>query len=324
MIKLDVISGFLGAGKTTFIKDLLGKGVFDSEKVVILENEYGEVNMDSKFLGETNIPVYEITKGCICCSLQDDFVTTLQEIDRAITPDRVIIEPSGIFMLETLFELLQTGQLRHSYQLGSVISIVDVTLFDGRFIPMEGIISNQIKFADRVLLSKSDDDINGNAVRAKDFIRQYNDSADIHVWSLDDQTDRLKVYLDGGKAASHICNIQGCGCGHHHDTDHKTHEEHDGHHHHNHEHHHPKVMTETIEINGILEMDILENFVKSMKEGLFGDIIRMKGVLDVAGDSYECHYVNGTFNKKKVTSSGVSSLVVIGESIDRQQVRSFF
>ncbi len=322
MISIDVISGFLGAGKTTFIKNLLGKDVFDSEKVVILENEYGEVNMDAGFLGDTNIPVYEITKGCICCSLQDDFVTTLQEIEKAISPDRVIIEPSGIFMLETLSELLKSEQLRHSYQLDSVISIVDVTLFDGNFLRMEGLIGNQIKFADKVLLSKSNLGTDEMIQRTKSFIREYNSNAMITSWNLDCSRELLMNVFNKEVAVPELLATKSCGC-HSHSCNHDHSHDHSGHHHNHSNHHHAVLQSETISINQSIDGNLLSEFVKTMKDGTFGDIIRMKGVLDVSGEAVECHYVNGVFDSEVVSCEPVRSFVVIGENINKKSMTSF-
>lgn len=319
MIRLDVISGFLGAGKTTFIKALIEEEVFGDEKVVILENEYGEVNMDSVFLQGTDIPVYEITKGCICCSLQDDFVATLVEIADKVKPDRVLIEPSGIFMLETLFDLLKNGLLKDSYELGQIISIVDVTLFDGRFIPMQGIIANQVKHADTVLFSKVGNSVSVELDSAKAMVRENNMNADMEVWALSDNRNSLGRYFEGVKYHTYHCHDNHCQC--HHSHDHDV----DNHHNHRHnEHNHQSLDSRTFKVPYDLDATDLYNFIESMKKGHFGDIIRMKGVLKVEGETRECHYTCGRFTSEKTVSQLVGDIIVIGENINVDKVTAFF
>ena len=247
MIKLDVISGFLGAGKTTFIKQLISEKVFESERIVILENEYGEVNIDSKFLGQSKIPIYEITKGCICCSLKNDFVTTLNEII-SLKPDRIIIEPSGIFMFETLTELLKSEQLKDSYRLNSVTSIVDVMLFTGEFIPMQGLIGNQIKHANIVLLSKTSSLNSINKENVVKFIKEYNLNTNIVVWEPSKPIKSLMMYLFDNSKNKSI------------DIDHKVNINNN----HAHINTHQNVESETILITRPIKFDFFISFIISI------------------------------------------------------------
>lgn len=314
MIKLDVISGFLGSGKTSFIKKLIEHDAFPNEKVVILENEYGEVNMDSKYLSECSIPVYEITKGCICCSLKGDFIETLDEIGRTLNPDRVIVEPSGIFMLETLKDLLQHPSLSDYYRLGTILTIVDATFFSGKFIPMEMMIGNQIKHADTILISKSEGLPHKNTDTSHAFIRRHNTSAAIIQWDKEDTSFNYRRVMDPPPNCVHgECAHQPVS---------KAPHRHHGHGHH-HTSKHDTLQSETFKTSKKFLLSSFEKFVQHVKKGGYGDIIRMKGLVNIDDEPYAFHYVNGVSNLEKTTHLSPDTLIVIGRHLERNALVSY-
>ena len=314
MIKIDVVSGFLGAGKTTFIKQLINENVFSDQRIVILENEYGEVNIDSQFLGESMIPIYEINKGCICCSLKDDFVMTLIEI-KSLNPDRIIIEPSGIFMLETLHELLNHELLKNAYYLNSVISIIDTTLFDGRFIPMSQLIGNQIRYANRVVLSKYIGSNEQNVENALDFIKENNEDVEAIKWDPNMSILPFIDHLFDTKDNSYDAIPNRLS---------EDNEKKDSHDHHSSNRSHQQFQSETIIVSQSIKEDTFKAFIDSLKEGSFGDIIRMKGYLIVEGVRYECQYASGNFEYEEISNSPLNALVLIGNDINRKDLSEIF
>ncbi len=292
MIKLDVITGFLGAGKTTYIKGIIDSGVLSHEKIVILENEFGTVNIDSQLLEDSGIPVYEVTKGCICCTLQKDFVNTLSEIHNKIKPDRVLIEPSGIFMLESLKGLLEDPLLKPYYQLNSITTIVDTSLFDGRLLPMEGFIGNQIKFADYVVLSKVEKH-KLNVENAMVFIGRYNDKAQIDSWLGDKQAPAFS-FVD--VTESHYYSNTG-------DSNHPN-----------------EYESHTLTISRPLSEKQLQELESKLCKQEFGVIIRLKGIVKVDDRYYEIQYSSDHFEKRPTNLQIETRLVFIGQHLDIMKI----
>ena len=155
MTKIDIISGFLGAGKTTFIKKML-KEVFSGEQVVLIENEFGEIGIDGGFLKEAGIEIREMNSGCICCSLVGDFGKSLKEVVDTYHPDRILIEPSGVGKLSDVIKAVQDVQDEIEAELNSFTTVVDVTkckLYKKNF---GEFFSNQIEYAGAIILSRTD------------------------------------------------------------------------------------------------------------------------------------------------------------------------
>ena len=155
MTKIDIISGFLGAGKTTFIKKML-KEAFSGEQVVLIENEFGEIGIDGGFLKEAGIEIREMNSGCICCSLVGDFGKSLKEVVDTYHPDRILIEPSGVGKLSDVIKAVQDVQDEIEAELNSFTTVVDVTkcrLYKKNF---GEFFSNQIEYAGAIILSRTD------------------------------------------------------------------------------------------------------------------------------------------------------------------------
>lgn len=154
MIPLNIISGFLGAGKTTFIKKLLDVCQQRNERIVLIENEFGTISIDGELVRRDGLEVYEITKGCICCSMKEDFTVTLSTILDTIKPDRILFEPSGIFVFDEIRDMLKSPSYASRCRVESVTTIVDCIHFLKQQRKYGPFFQNQIRHADTVVLSK--------------------------------------------------------------------------------------------------------------------------------------------------------------------------
>lgn len=259
MTKIDIISGFLGAGKTTFIKKLL-KEAFEGEQVVLIENEFGEIGIDGGFLKEAGIEIKEMNSGCICCSLVGDFEKSLKEVIDTYHPDRILIEPSGVGKLSDVIKAIQDAQVNLDAQLNSFTTVVDVTkcrIYSKNF---GEFFSNQIEYAGAIILSRTDKAKHEKVEESVAILRGLNEKAPIITTPIEQLSgEKLLETMEGSKSleeellAEIVCPECGghhdhdeeCGCGHehhHHDHDehehHHDHDEHEHHHHDHDEHHH--------------------------------------------------------------------------------------
>ena len=253
MTKIDIISGFLGAGKTTFIKKLL-KEAFEGEQVVLIENEFGEIGIDGGFLKEAGIEIKEMNSGCICCSLVGDFEKSLKEVIDTYYPDRILIEPSGVGKLSDVIKAIQDAQVNLDAQLNSFTTVVDVTkcrIYSKNF---GEFFSNQIEYAGAIILSRTDKAKHEKVEESVAILRGLNEKAPIITTPIEQLSgEKLLETMEGSKSleeellAEIVCPECGghhdhdeeCGCGHehhHHDHDEHEHHDHDEHEHHHHDH----------------------------------------------------------------------------------------
>ena len=242
-MKIDIISGFLGAGKTTFIKRLLETKLKD-EKIVLIENEFGEVSVDSEFLSESKIDIQELSQGCICCSLKGDFTKSLKEVIEKYNPDRVIIEPSGVGKLSDVINGIKDAGLQD--YINSLVCMVDAKkakLYEKNF---GEFFIDQITNAQTVVLSRMDICKPDNAKDALHIIRKHNEKCVVVTTPINDLNDEelIKAYegFDTDLLKELERQTSGCCCGghHHHHHEHccEEHEHHHEHSHEEHEHHH--------------------------------------------------------------------------------------
>lgn len=256
MTKIDIISGFLGAGKTTLIKKLLSEA-FTGEQVVLIENEFGEIGIDGGFLKESGIEIREMNSGCICCSLVGDFGKSLREVVDTYHPDRILIEPSGVGKLSDVIKAVQDVQDEIDAELNSFTTVVDVTkcrIYRKNF---GEFFSNQIEYAGAVILSRTDKAKPERVEEAVALLRELNDKAPFITTPIAQlpgkkilETMESSKSLEEELLAEVICPECGghhehgecCGHDHHHDHDHdhehEGHEHHHDHDHEGHEHHH--------------------------------------------------------------------------------------
>ena len=253
MTKIDIISGFLGAGKTTLIKKLL-KGAYQGEQVVLIENEFGEIGIDGGFLKEAGIEIREMNSGCICCSLVGDFGTALVEVVEKYHPDRIIIEPSGVGKLSDVIKAVENVKDKCEIQLNSYTTVADVKKCKMYLRNFGEFFSNQIAYAGTIVLSRTDVADEKKVKEAIELIRSLNESAHIITTPVEQlEPEQVKAVMENEKAdlASellkeahehhhHHDHDEECECGCH-DHEHHHHHEHDeecGCHDHEHHHHH--------------------------------------------------------------------------------------
>ncbi len=252
MTKIDIISGFLGAGKTTFIKKMLQEA-FQGEQVVLIENEFGEIGIDGGFLKDSGIEIREMNSGCICCSLVGDFGKSLKEVVDKYHPDRILIEPSGVGKLSDVIKAVQDVQGEIDAVLNSFTTVVDAMkcrLYRKNF---GEFFSNQVEYAGAIILSRTDKAKPEKVEESYQLLRELNEKAPIittpiaelsgeklletmeHSKSLEEE---LLAEITCPECGGHHEHGETCGCGHDHADHGHHHEEHDhaGHHHENHGH----------------------------------------------------------------------------------------
>ncbi len=236
MVKIDIISGFLGAGKTTLIQKLL-KEALVGNKVVLIENEFGEIGIDGGFLQESGVEIREMNSGCICCSLVGDFKTSLQEVLQTYAPERIIIEPSGVGKLSEVVQAVEG--VGDNTVIAGKVTVVDVNKCKMYLKNFGEFFLNQVEQADTILLSRTGTASAQKVQQAVDLLRQHNDHAVI-VTTPWEQLDGSDLLNEMERTASLVDELLKEVHAHHHEHDH--HHEHGEHctcghdHHHDHEH----------------------------------------------------------------------------------------
>ncbi len=313
MVKIDIISGFLGAGKTTLIKKLL-KEAFEGEQVVLIENEFGEIGIDGGFLKDAGIEIREMNSGCICCSLVGDFGASLKEVVEKYHPDRILIEPSGVGKLSDVIKAVQGVEEDVDIQLNSYTTVVDAKKCKMYMRNFGEFFDNQVQYAGAIIMSRTDIVDEKKAMESMELLRSINEKAAIittpiekldgkkilevmeHPVSLADEL--LKEEHEHHHAHDDECGCghdhdhehhhhdhDECGCGHDHDHEHHHHDHDDecgcGHHHDHHHHHADEVFTswgrETIKK---FTREGLEKMLESLSASEeYGVILRAKGML---------------------------------------------
>ena len=251
MTKIDVVSGFLGAGKTTLISKLL-KEAYSGEQVVLIENEFGEIGIDGGFLKESGIEIKEMNSGCICCSLVGDFGESLKEVLSKYTPDRIIIEPSGVGKLSDVVGAIKKADLGDNVVLNSAVAVVDGSKAK-MYVKNSGeFFVNQVEHAGTIILSRTGKMSDEKVKAAVDILREYNKTATIITTNWDDLDGKdisatIEGKVDLAKQLMEEMHEHEHEHEHHHhdhDDDHDHHHDHDhddhGHHHDHddHDHHH--------------------------------------------------------------------------------------
>ena len=245
--KIDIISGFLGAGKTTLIKKLL-KDAFKGEQVVLIENEFGEIGIDGGFLKEAGIEIREMNSGCICCSLVGDFGASLKEVISKYHPDRILIEPSGVGKLSDVIKAVQGVAEETGLVLNSYTTVVDAKKCKMYMRNFGEFFNNQVEYAGAIIMSRTDIVDEAKAQAAMELLREINPKAAIITTPIEKlegakilEVMEHPVSLEQEMMEEEVCPE----CGHvhehghhHHDHDHEDHEHHHDHDHEEHEHHH--------------------------------------------------------------------------------------
>lgn len=299
MTKVDIISGFLGAGKTTFIKELIQK-VFQGEKVVLIENEFGEIGIDSRFMQNSGVEVTEMNSGCICCTLVGDFARSLKQVVDEFHPDRVIIEPSGVGKLSDVASAVEEMKDTAEVEINSRITVVDGKKAKLHIKNFGEFFNNQIEHATTIVISRTQMMKEDKLKECVALLREHNQEATIITTPWDQLSgdmilDALQHGHDLEKELMEEHHHHGhehghdesCGCGdhhHHHEHEHDHHHDHCHDHDHDHagHHHADEVFTswgiETIHKFNRKELEDTLKLLSMTRE--FGTVLRAKGIVE--------------------------------------------
>ena len=339
MVKIDIISGFLGAGKTTLIKKLLKDG-FQGEQVVLIENEFGEIGVDGGFLKEAGIQIREMNSGCICCSLVGDFGTSLKEVVTKYDPDRILIEPSGVGKLSDVIKAVQGVQDEVDIKLNSYTTVVDAKKCKMYMKNFGEFFDNQIQYAGAIIMSRTDIASEKKVQESLELLRSLNKDAAIITTPIENLDGKKLVEVMEHPVSleqemleeehEHHHHQDGeCGCGH-------DHEEHEHHHHHDgecgcgHDHHHhhaDEVFTswgrETIKK---YTREGLEKILEALSESdKYGIILRAKGMLPAEDGTWI--YFDMVPEETEIREGApeyTGRLCVIGSKLDEHALEELF
>ncbi|MBO5071786.1 MAG: GTP-binding protein [Eubacterium sp.] len=351
MTKIDIFSGFLGAGKTTLIKKLIQEA-FEGEQLVLIENEFGEIGIDGGFLKDSGINITEMNSGCICCSLVGDFGTALQEVLDKYHPDRIIIEPSGVGKLSDVIRAVSAVvENNEEVALNGYVTVADATKCKMYMKNFGEFYNNQIEHAKTIVLSRTGKIQEEKLKAALDLIRTKNDKATI-VTTPWEEIDGKQILGAIEETNSFVLDLmeeeEVCPeCGHHHDHDHEhecccghhhEHEHHHGHehgHHHDHEHdhgdghHHADDVFTSLGMESAYqysEAELTEILKKlSSDDHSMGDILRAKGIVPAReGEWFHFDLVPGEYEIRRGSADYTGRLCVIGAQLAEEQLKELF
>ena len=325
MAKIDIISGFLGAGKTTLIKKLISEA-FQGEKLVIIENEFGEIGIDGGFLKESGIQITEMNSGCICCSLVGDFSEALKEVLAKYSPDRVIIEPSGVGKLSDVIKAVKnTGS---SVEINSTAVVVDASKCKMYMKNYGEFYNNQVEYAGTVILSRTQNISEEKLDACLKMIREKNQEASIITtpWDEINAKNILEAMEKVNSLEKELLEEH-----HHHDGE-CCH--HDGHHHdgecchHEHGHHHADDVFTSIGIETAHRFtekelkDIIQQLANSKE---YGEILRAKGIVAAdEGEWFHFDLVPEETEIRRGAADFTGRICVIGSALDEAKVKELF
>lgn len=316
MVEVFIISGFLGAGKTTFIQKALQQN-FSGKKVALVENDFGEVGVDAALLKTAGFHVTEIRAGCICCTLAGDFVKSLQDVIRQVAPDILVIEPSGVGKLSDIEDACKHPDFAEVLKVSKKITVVDALRCQSYLENFGEFFENQVKHADCILLTRSEKAVENHSA-VLHLLKELNPHAQVITEPLE-QLDTRCVFE--GKPHSHAEEVHthtcGCGChGHHHDHTHGC----EG-------HHHADEVFDTVSISFAhsLKQSQLEEAFKRIeqKPAQFGTLLRAKGIVMVNGRSSALQYLPKELRIEPTEAVG-NSLALIGKDLAREELHALF
>ena len=337
MTKVDIYSGFLGAGKTTLIKKMIAEA-YKGQKLVLIENEFGEIGIDGGFLQDAGINITEMNSGCICCSLVGDFGEALKRVIREYAPDRILIEPSGVGKLSDVIGAVNrvTGE---DVTLGYTVAVADAGKVKVYMKNFGEFYNNQVETASTIILSRTDSIPQAKLDAAVNLLREHNSVATVVTTPWDQLTGEQLIAAMEGKAslAADLAKMElerleaeeaeeehhhhhddgECCCHHHHDHE-------DGHHHHH--HHADEVFTSWgVETARKFEASAIEAALKALDSGEYGIILRAKGILP-ASDGTWIHFdfVPEEHNIRTGPADVTGKLCVIGSKLDESGIAKLF
>ena len=358
MTKIDIYSGFLGAGKTTLIKKMIQQS-YAGQKLVLIENEFGEIGIDGGFLQDAGINITEMNSGCICCSLVGDFGKALEEVIEKFHPDRVIIEPSGVGKLSDVIGAVNKVT-NEEVTLGYTVAVVDAGKVKVYMKNFGEFYNNQIETASTIILSRTGDISEQKLDTALALLREHNPNATIVTtpWENLDGNQILEAMEGNATLAAEMAKMvkdhhehehhhhhedEHCCCGHDHDHEHHHHHEeehcccghdHEHHHHHHdgepcncgHDHHADEVFSSWgVETAKKFSLAGIENALKQLDTQSFGFVLRAKGI--VAGEDgnwIHFDYVPEELNVRTGSAAITGKLCVIGSNLNEDAIAKLF
>lgn len=359
MTKIDIFSGFLGAGKTTLIKKLLKEALAGSQ-VVLIENEFGEIGIDGGFLKESGIEIKEMNSGCICCSLVGDFGTSLKEVMETYHPERILIEPSGVGKLSDVIKAVQNVDMGGEVTLNSAVAVVDASKCRLYIKNFGEFFINQIEHAGTIILSRTDVASPAKVEQAVALIREHNsraviittplaqlNGADI-LSAIEGGVDLEKQLMEEVLEEHDHHHGEECGCGHDHDHHHGEecgcdhdhdhhHEGHEhthgeecscgcGHDHHGH-HHADEVFTSWgLQTPASYTQEEISGILEALEdEKKYGFVLRAKGMVSAGDGSWVYFdYVPGESNVREGKPDVTGKFCVIGSGLNEVALEELF
>ena len=342
MTKIDIFSGFLGAGKTTLIKKLI-KEAYAGEKLVLIENEFGEIGIDGGFLQDAGIKINELNSGCICCSLVGDFAKALNKVYNEYHPDRILIEPSGVGKLSDVIRAVESAHLKDC-KINTFTAVVDAAKCRMYMKNFGEFFNDQIETAACIVFSHADVTDAEKLANAVNLVREHNANATVVTtpWNRLDGKEILSAMEHSQTLESELKKLseehehhhhdedgECCRHGHHHDED----EEHEHHHHHEegeccHHHHHADEVFTSFGVES--SKSFTESGLKGMLSSLsdadkYGVILRAKGIVPCDDGSWiHFDYIPGEIDIRKGSASYTGRLCVIGSKINEDNLKELF
>lgn len=358
MTKVDIFSGFLGAGKTTLIKKLIEDGAYGEEKIVLIENEFGEIGVDGGFLKDTGIEINQMDSGCICCSLVGDFGKALNKVIEEFSPDRILIEPSGVGKLSDV--IIAVRDLHNEkICLNGFTTVVDAKKCKMYMKNFGEFFNNQVEHAGSIILSHVKGLSQEKLDACVELLRSHNKEASIvttdwnsitgeQILETMEKKQTLSAELEhlrkeaceeeaehnhdhhhhnhenhDHKEEHHHHDHEGCSCGHHHKHDDSSH----GHHHHHNHHHADEVFDEFgVETSHKFTKEIMEDALKElMKEERAGMVLRAKGIVECDnGEWIHFDYVPGEPEVRIGAAATTGMICVIGTGLKKDVIKEIF
>ena len=340
MVKINVISGFLGAGKTTLIKKLL-TGRIRNEKVVLLENEYGEIGIDGGFMKDAGITVTELNAGCICCTLAGDFQAAVDQLIDTYHPDRILVEPTGVGKLSEILAAVEKAKERHpDIEVGGSATVVDAGKCRMYMKNFGEFFLDQVKSASTVIFSRTQLLPADRVEKSRQLIAEAHPDARIITTPWDEmEPDFMLEVIETGKPIwfaplEDDDDDDDDEHEHHHEHHHHDHHDHEGHGHHHHHHHHGADEHDADEVFGNIGIETAQRYEQDEIRGIlgklgdeeeYGRVLRAKGILqDAAGSWFQFDYVPGEIDMRDGSADYTGRLCVIGADLNEEALKELF
>lgn len=308
--KIDIVSGFLGSGKTTLIKKIVTEG-YIGENIVVIENEFGKVNIDGRVLKNTGIIVEEITAGCICCSLTEDFISAITKVREIFNPNRIIIEPTGVAKLSEILNICKDKKYEEFIEINKVITVVDVKRFELSISYSKEFIDNQIRTTKSIILSKTAGVEPAIIQDIINYIKKINNTANIVnlQWEkvtakeiINAMENRYETVSGGNKLGKIVGG--------------RLYRDNSSH----------KFDTWEFETNRNFNRERIESIFQMLKnKNDYGDIIRAKGILkDAEGQWFRFDFVSGDIEFEEYSEGTIGSVCIIGSKLNKNNISQLF